>query len=124
LMTVLKETGYLRIANGRLATVEGKSDDPSVAWVSRCLNLPVDEHPAPELARLAVPNQSPAAGTSVRTASLAEAAPLPRADGGELVIPKRKSAVATVALARAAVRVPLALVRLGPDEPDLLVPRA
>ncbi|MFF2077674.1 cobalamin biosynthesis protein [Kitasatospora sp. NPDC058162] len=124
LMEVLKETGYLRSAIGRIATVAGKADHPAVRWAARCLNVPVDEHPAEELARLTVPNPSEAVGTAVGTASVAEAAALASATGGELVVPKRKSATATVAIARAAVRGRLALVGLGPGAHDLLVPRA
>ncbi|MFJ7247242.1 cobalamin biosynthesis protein [Kitasatospora sp. NPDC098652] len=124
LMDVLKETGLLRSAIARIATVTGKADHPAVRWAARCLNVPVEEHPAEELARITVPNPSEAVGTAVGTVSVAEAAALAGAGGGELVVPKRKSATATVAIARAAVRGRLALVGLGPGAPDLLVPRA
>ncbi|MFE3873373.1 cobalamin biosynthesis protein [Kitasatospora sp. NPDC059146] len=124
LTDVLKETGYLRSAIARIATVTGKADHPAVRWAARCLNVPVDEHPAEALARLTVPNPSAAVGTAVGTASVAEAAALAGADGGELVVPKRKSATATIAIARAAVRGRLALIGLGPGAHDLLVPRA
>ncbi|MGW2376089.1 cobalamin biosynthesis protein [Kitasatospora sp. NPDC001683] len=128
LMAVLKETGHLRSAIARLATVAGKADHPAVRWAARCLNVPVDEHPAEELARLTVPNPSEAVGAAVGTASVAEAAALASANsgqsGGQLVVAKRKSATATVAIARTAVRGRLALVGLGPGSHDLLVPRA
>ncbi|MBD0692640.1 cobalamin biosynthesis protein [Streptomyces sp. CBMA123] len=124
LMDVLKETGYLRSAIARIATVAGRADHPAVRWAARCLNVPVDEHPAEELARLAVPNPSEAVGTAVGTASVAEAAALASTNGGRLVVAKRKSATATVAIARTAVRGRLALIGLGPGAHDLLVPRA
>ncbi|MFD5465460.1 cobalamin biosynthesis protein [Kitasatospora sp. NPDC127059] len=124
LTDVLKETGYLRSAIARIATVAGKADHPAVRWAARCLHVPVEEHPAEELARRTVPNPSGAVGAAVGTASVAEAAALASADGGELVVAKRKSATATVAIARAAVRGRLALVGLGPGAHDLLVPRA
>ncbi|MFF9642351.1 cobalamin biosynthesis protein [Kitasatospora aureofaciens] len=124
LTAVLKETGYLRSAIARVATVAGKADHPAVRWAARCLNVPVEEHPAQELARFTVPNPSEAVGTAVGTASVAEAAALASSNGGQLVVAKRKSATATVAIARAAVRGRLALVGLGPGAHDLLVPRA
>ncbi|MFE5583737.1 cobalamin biosynthesis protein [Kitasatospora sp. NPDC056531] len=124
LTDVLAETGHLRSAIARLATVAGKTDHPAVRWAARCLNVPVDEHPADELARLTVPNPSEVVGTAVGTASVAEAAALASSNGGQLVVAKRKSATATVAIARAAVRGRLAVVGLGPGAHDLLVPRA
>jgi cobalt-precorrin 5A hydrolase/precorrin-3B C17-methyltransferase len=58
------------------------------------------------------------------TPSVAEAAALLAADGGELVVEKTKSAMATVAVARRRPRGRLALVGLGPGARDLLTPRA
>ena len=46
------------------------------------------------------------------------------AGGGDLVVPKRKSAMATVAVARVRPRGRLAVVGLGPGARDLLSPRA
>jgi cobalt-precorrin 5A hydrolase/precorrin-3B C17-methyltransferase len=59
---------------------------------------------------------------AVGTASVAEAAALHL--GGELLVPKRRSAMATVAIARRPARGRLALVSLGPGADDLTVPRA
>ncbi len=53
---------------------------------------------------------------------MAEAAAL--ASGDVLVVPKRKSAMATVALARIRPRGRLAVVGLGPGDRDLVTPRA
>lgn len=153
LVATLKETGYLRQAIARIATVEGKGDHPAVRWAARCLNVPVEEHPAELLAGVAVPSPSGAVGAAVGTPSVAEAAALASASGqgggaqgcggqgggaqggsgqigggqgggGQLLVPKRKSAATTVAIARAAVRGRLATIGLGPGEHDLLAPRA
>jgi len=59
---------------------------------------------------------------AVGTPSVAEAAAL--VSGDILVVPKRKSANATVALARIRPRGRLAVVGLGPGERDLVTPRA
>ncbi|MFD0397606.1 cobalamin biosynthesis protein [Kitasatospora sp. NPDC127121] len=121
----LAEHGLARASIARLATVAGKADHPEVRWAAFCLGgVPVDEHPAADLAAVAVPNPSDLVGAAVGTASVAEAAALASAPGGELVATKRKSAAATVAIARAAVRGRLAVVGLGPGAHDLLVPRA
>jgi cobalt-precorrin 5A hydrolase/precorrin-3B C17-methyltransferase len=61
----------------------------------------------------------------VGTPSVAEAAALCAAGaGGELVVQKQKSAMATVAVARRRPRGRLAVVGLGPGARDLLTPRA
>ncbi|GHF50389.1 hypothetical protein GCM10018790_30220 [Kitasatospora xanthocidica] len=119
LTATLAETGLALDAVARLATVAGKADHPAVRWAAYCLGgVPVDEHPAQDLAGLPVPNPSARVGAAVGTASVAEAAALASAPGGRLVVAKRKSATATVAVARAAVPGRLALVDLGDDGTD------
>jgi cobalt-precorrin 5A hydrolase/precorrin-3B C17-methyltransferase len=80
-------------------------------------------HAADTLAAVAVPNPSDVVLAEVGTPSVAEAAAL---TGGRatLVVPKRKSAMSTVAVARHAPRGRLALVGLGPGARDLMTPRA
>ncbi|MBO1414967.1 cobalamin biosynthesis protein, partial [Streptomyces sp. FH025] len=119
LADTLREAGLTRPEVARLATVAGKADHPAVRWVAHCLGgVPVDEHPARELAAVPVPNPSTAVGTAVGTASVAEAAALASAPGGQLVVAKRKSATATVAITRAALHGRLTLIDLPPDVRD------
>ncbi|MFG2912201.1 cobalamin biosynthesis protein [Kitasatospora sp. NPDC048298] len=103
LTDTLREAGLDRSAVARLATVTGRADHPAVRWTAdRLGGVPVDEHPPEALAGVPVPNPSAAVGTAVGTASVAEAAALASAPGGRLLVTKRKSARATVAIARAA----------------------
>ncbi|MEU6966292.1 cobalamin biosynthesis protein [Kitasatospora aureofaciens] len=125
LTDTLAQEGLDRSAVARLATVTGKAEHPAVRWAASCLTgVPVDEHPVARLAEVPVPNPSGLVGTAVGTASVAEAAALASAPGGRLVVAKRKSAAATVAIARTTVRGRLAVVDLGPDGSDRLGPQA
>ncbi|MEW6582341.1 MAG: precorrin-3B C(17)-methyltransferase, partial [Actinomycetota bacterium] len=79
-----------------------------------------------------VPTPSEVVRAAVGTPSVAEAAALAAAADPaaaadlppERVVAKRKSAMATAAVARRPVRGRLALVSLGPGDPDLVPPRA
>src|SRR6516225_3304855 len=73
---------------------------------------PLHSYPAGQLAAVPVPNPSDAALAAVGTPSVAEAAAL--SYGEELIVAKRTSAMATVALARIRPRGRLTLVSLGP----------
>lgn len=88
---------------GGLATVEAKAAEPGIRAAAARLGLPLLSFPADALARVAVPSPSAAPLAALGTASVAEAAALlAAAPGGELTLAKRKSARATVAVARAA----------------------
>jgi cobalt-precorrin 5A hydrolase/precorrin-3B C17-methyltransferase len=87
--------------------------------------VPLLTFAAADLAAVAVPNPSDAPLAAVGTPSVAEAAALLAAGpGGELAVEKRKSAMATAAVARRRPRGRLAVVGLGPGARDLLTPRA
>jgi cobalt-precorrin 5A hydrolase/precorrin-3B C17-methyltransferase len=107
-----------------LATVAAKKDEPGIVAAAERLGVPLVTYEAAELARVEVPNPSAAPLAAVGTPSVAEAAALLAAPGGELVVDKRKSAMATVAVARRVPRGRLAVVGLGPGARDLLTPRA
>lgn len=107
-----------------LATVDAKKDEPGIVAAAERLGVPLMTFGAAALARVAVPNPSAAPLEALGTPSVAEAAALLAAPGGELVVEKRKSAMATVAVARRKPRGRLAVVGLGPGARDLMTPRA
>ncbi|MEV6195221.1 precorrin-3B C(17)-methyltransferase [Streptomyces sp. NPDC051920] len=125
----LREAGLSERSVARLATVDAKSEEPGIVGAAGLLGVPVVTYTAEELAAVAVPNPSDAPLAAVGTPSVAEAAAL--LGGGELLVPKRKSArtdgqpaVATCAIVRRPARGRLAVVGLGPGARDLLTPRA
>lgn len=122
----LRDAGLCALSLAELATVDAKSDEPGIVEAARRLGVPVVTYPADELARVEVPNPSDAPLAAVGTPSVAEAAALVR--GGELLVPKRKSAaspaMATCAVVRRPGRGRLAVVGLGPGARDLVTPRA
>ncbi|MFD1659765.1 precorrin-3B C(17)-methyltransferase [Streptomyces caeni] len=122
----LREAGLSAASLAEVATVEAKADEPGIVVAARRLGVPLVTYSAEELAGVEVPNPSDAPLAAVGTPSVAEAAALVR--GGELLVPKRKSAgrpaSATCAVARRPGRGRLAVVGLGPGARDLLTPRA
>jgi len=95
-----------------LATVAAKAGEPGLVEAAGRLGVPLLTLPAERLGAVAVPNPSAVVAAAVGTPSVAEAAALSL--GHELVVPKRKSAMATVAVARRRPRGALLLVSLGP----------
>jgi cobalt-precorrin 5A hydrolase/precorrin-3B C17-methyltransferase len=110
-----------------LVTVDAKAAEPGLVEAARQRSWPLLSYPAGKLAEIPVPNPSQAALDAVGTPSVAEAAALAGtglAGMGELVAQKRKSAMATVAIARIRPRGRLAVIGLGPGARDLIPPRA
>ncbi|MGA5320584.1 precorrin-3B C(17)-methyltransferase [Streptomyces seoulensis] len=122
----LREAGLSARSVAELATVDAKSEEPGIVAAADRLGVPLVTYPADELAAVTVPNPSDAPLAAVGTPSVAEAAALRH--GGELLVPKRKSAakpaMATCAVVRRPGRGRLAVVGLGPGARDLLTPRA
>jgi cobalt-precorrin 5A hydrolase/precorrin-3B C17-methyltransferase len=114
--------GLSRESVAALATVDAKATEEGIMAAARHGGWPLYSYPAGQLAAVEVPNPGEAALAAVGTPSVAEAAALTR--GNELVVAKRKSSMATVALARIRPRGRLALVGLGPGDRDLVTPRA
>jgi cobalt-precorrin 5A hydrolase/precorrin-3B C17-methyltransferase len=114
--------GLARDSVAALATVDAKADEEGIVAAARQRRWPLHSYPAAHLAAVGVPNPGEAALAAVGTPSVAEAAALTYGD--ELVVGKRKSAMATVALARIRPRGRLALVSLGPGDRGLVTPRA
>ncbi|GAA4550980.1 precorrin-3B C(17)-methyltransferase [Streptomyces collinus] len=122
----LREAGLSVASVAELATVDAKSEEAGIVEAARRLGVPLVTYSAEELAGVDVPNPSDAPLAAVGTPSVAEAAAL--VGGGELLVPKRKSAaspaMATCAVVRRPGRGRLAVVGLGPGARDLLTPRA
>lgn len=122
----LRDAGLCVASVAELATVDTKSGEPGIVGAAEHLGVPLVAYPAGELAEVEVPNPSGAPLAAVGTASVAEAAAL--AGGGELLVPKRKSAAvparATCAVVRRPARGRLAAVGPGPGARDPVTPRA
>lgn len=118
----LAEGGLSPRCVSHLATVEAKEREAGIVTAASERGWPLITYPASRLAGVPVPSPSPIVAAAVGTPSVAEASAL--AAGGTLVVRKRKSAMATVAVARVAARGRLSLIGLGPGARDLLAPRA
>jgi cobalt-precorrin 5A hydrolase/precorrin-3B C17-methyltransferase len=120
------EHGFDHRAVRAYASVDRKADEPGIRDAIAPAELRT--YPAAVLAAVAVPNPSEVVRAEVGTPSVAEAAALHAARSygrsAELVVEKRRSAHATVAVARLRPRGRLSIVGLGPGARDLLTPRA
>ncbi|HYT39315.1 MAG TPA: precorrin-3B C(17)-methyltransferase [Acidimicrobiia bacterium] len=115
-----------------VATVDRKAGEPAIVELAAALGVELRVFPAESLARLPVPNPSAVVEAAVGTPSVAEAAALAATGAGDaagperrLIVEKRRSGEATVAVARRArPEGHLAVVGLGPGDPALRTPAA
>lgn len=119
---VLDEAGLSPLAVAHVATVEAKADEDGILAAAARRGWGVVPLPADRLAATAVPNPSEVVREAVGTPTVSEASALHL--GGDLLVEKSRSAMATVAVARRPVRGHLALVSLGPGDPALVPPMA
>jgi cobalt-precorrin 5A hydrolase / cobalt-factor III methyltransferase / precorrin-3B C17-methyltransferase len=124
----LAEAGLAVESVRALATADVKAAEPGIVALAEEHGWPLLTFPAAELAGQTVPNPSETVRAAVGTPSVAEAAALLGARrygrGADLVLPKRSSAMGTVAVARLVPRGRLTIVGLGPGAADLRTPRA
>ena len=118
----LAEAGLAEGSVTALASIEAKRDEAGLLEAAESLGIPARFYSAESLAAVEAPNPSAVVREAVGTPSVSEAAVL--VSGAELVLQKRKSAMATVALGRLPVRGRLMLVSLGPGEEALIPPLA
>jgi cobalt-precorrin 5A hydrolase / precorrin-3B C17-methyltransferase len=118
----LAEAGLTEKSLAALASIDVKREEAGLQEAAEELNVPVHFHTAEVLSMVETPNPSELVREAVGTPSVAEAAVI--SSGAELVLEKRKSANATVAVGRLSVRGRLALVSLGPGEDTLVPPLA
>lgn len=118
----LAEAGLSMKSVAALASVEAKSDEAGLLEAAETLGVRIRFYPAAELVTVEVPNPSEVVAGAVGTPSVAEAAVL--RSGAELLIEKRKSRMATVAVGRLPARGRLSLVSLGPGDDALIPPLA
>jgi cobalt-precorrin 5A hydrolase len=100
---IFRQEGLSLLSLKALATVEAKKEEPGLRLAARNLGVEFLWFTATELHDMAVPNPSPRVARHLGVASVSEAAAL-KAGGVELIVPKRKGANATLAVARVAWR--------------------
>jgi cobalt-precorrin 5A hydrolase/precorrin-3B C17-methyltransferase len=119
---VLAGAGLAPESVAEVATIDRRATEPAILALAR----PIRAFPAWELAAIEVPTPSETVRAAVGTPSVCEAAALLAAGpGAELVVAKRSSPTATVAIARRrAPRGHLSVVGLGPGTAEHRTPAA
>jgi cobalt-precorrin 5A hydrolase / precorrin-3B C17-methyltransferase len=129
--TALAEASLARECVALIATIDRRLDEPGLRRFAEEWKLPLRGFGAAELAALGdLPSPSDQVARHVGTPGVAEPAAVLGSGGGDLVLPKRKSTRATVAVARRVATGSgqqlgsLTLVGLGPGSLDLMTARA
>lgn len=118
----LEDAGLSTASVAKLASIDVKADEAGLLEAALRLGAPLRFYTTQELAAAEVPNPSPVVKEAVGTASVAEASVV--VSGADIVVEKRKSPNATVAIGRLPVRGKLFMVSLGPGDESLLPPLA
>jgi cobalt-precorrin 5A hydrolase len=96
-----QQEGLSLLSLKALATIEAKKEEPGLRMAARSLGVEFLWFTAQELEAMPAPNPSPRVARHMGVVSVSEAAAL-KAGGVELIVPKRKAANATLAVARVA----------------------
>ncbi len=130
----LHEAGLSTHSVAAIGTISMKADEAAINTLAREMNIPLRLFEAEQLASVEVPSPSSVVLAETGSPSVAEAAALLLAgEKGQLVLPKRKSANATCALAVAPAPRPnlpgwrrgrLSIVGLGPGDARMRTPQA
>jgi cobalt-precorrin 5A hydrolase len=94
-----EQAGLSLLSLKALATIEAKKAEPGLQQAARSLGVEFLWFTAADLEAVPVPNPSPRVARHLGVMSVSEAAAL-KAGGVELIVPKRKGANATLAVAR------------------------
>ncbi len=121
-LDTLRHNGLSALSVAEVVSIDLKADEPGIVALAASLGVPMRTFTAAELDAHDVPSPSAAVTAATGSRSVAEASVLQAR--AELVVPKAKNAVATVAVGRRPVPGRLALVGIGPGARDLMVPRA
>ncbi|MDF1552995.1 MAG: cobalamin biosynthesis protein [Deferrisomatales bacterium] len=95
----LAAAGLAEGAVADVASVDAKADEPALHALAAMLGVAFRVFPSAELGEVDVPSPSARVSRAVGTASVSEAAALVASGGGELLLPKQKDAVWTLAVA-------------------------
>ncbi|HZE22274.1 MAG TPA: cobalt-precorrin 5A hydrolase [Desulfobaccales bacterium] len=96
---IFQEEGLSLLSLKALVTIEAKKEEPGMREAARSLGVEFLWFTAADLEAVPVPNPSPRVARHLGVESVSEAAAL-KAGGAELIVPKRKGANATLAVAR------------------------
>jgi cobalt-precorrin 5A hydrolase len=96
-----QQAGLSLLSLKALATIEAKKEELGLRMAARSLGVQFLWFTAEELEAMPAPNPSPRVARHMGVVSVSEAAAL-KAGGVELIVPKRKAANATLAVARVA----------------------
>ncbi|MGA8571136.1 MAG: cobalt-precorrin 5A hydrolase [Desulfobaccales bacterium] len=94
-----QQEGLSLLSLKALATIEAKKEEPGLRMAARSLGVEFLWFTAQELEAMPAPHPSPQVARHMGVVSVSEAAAL-KAGGLELIVPKRKAANATLAVAR------------------------
>lgn len=94
-----QQAGLSLLSLKALATIEAKKEEPGLRMAARSLGVEFLWFTAQELEAMPAPNPSARVARHMGVVSVSEAAAL-KAGGVELIVPKRKAANATLAVAR------------------------
>ncbi|XPV76733.1 MAG: cobalt-precorrin 5A hydrolase [Desulfovibrio sp.] len=99
LFSVLEEYKLIPACVAGGASIDAKSDELGLLYLWKDLDLPIEFYSTDEIEKVSVPTPSATVQKHMGVESVAEACAVLASGGGELIVPKQRLQVATVAIA-------------------------